>query len=74
MYHVISPDGFPITYEPFTTRRKAIAAIPVWTEQFRKRGYYLTGRQEKIPLKFLRGELIIRAFDPEKGWHVPLQP
>jgi hypothetical protein len=61
MYNVISPDGFPISCEPFTTRRKAIAAIPAWTKRFEKQGYYLTARWEKIPLKYLRQELSIVA-------------
>ena len=61
MYNVVSPDGFPITCEPFTTRRKAIAAIPAWKKRFEKQGYYLTGRLEKIPLKYLREELSVVA-------------
>jgi hypothetical protein len=61
MYNVISPDGFPISCEPFTTRRKAVAAIPAWAKRFQKQGYYLTNRWEKIPLKYLRQELSVIA-------------
>jgi hypothetical protein len=53
MYHVISPDGFPITCEPFASEREALSAIPVWCQRFKNQGYYSTSNRQKIPLKEL---------------------
>jgi hypothetical protein len=53
MYHVISPDGFPITCQPFASEQEALDAIPVWCRRFKKQGYYSTSNLERIPLKEL---------------------
>jgi hypothetical protein len=53
MYQVISPDGFPITCEPFASEQEAMDEIPVWCERFKNQGYYSTSDRQKIPLKEL---------------------
>jgi len=49
-YDVISPDGLPITCEPFPSKKAALAAIPQWCARFKHQGYYSTSSLEKIPL------------------------
>jgi hypothetical protein len=49
-YDVLSPDGFPITCEPFKTKKAARAAIPAWCARFERQGYYSTSNRERIPL------------------------
>ena len=49
-YDVISPDGFPITCEPFNTEKEARDYVPRWCQRYAHQGYYLTSRWEKIPL------------------------
>jgi hypothetical protein len=53
MYHVISPDGLPISCEPFASEQEALNAIPVWCERFKQQGYYSTSERQKIPLAAL---------------------
>jgi hypothetical protein len=52
MYHVISPDGFPITCQPFASKEEAENSIPVYCSRFKHQGYYaaVCGR---IPLEEL---------------------
>ena len=50
LYDVISPDGFPISCEPFKTKKAARAAIPVWCSSFERQGYYSTSYRERISL------------------------
>jgi len=52
-FNVISPDGFPISCEPFASERAALNAIPVWCERFKKQGYYSASNRQQIPLKEL---------------------
>jgi hypothetical protein len=59
MYNVISPDGFPITCEPFASERDALEAIPAWCQRFKKQGYYSTSGLQRIPLKELRDYLSV---------------
>jgi hypothetical protein len=62
-YHVISPDGFPITHEPFKSRRAALKFIPQWCERFQHQGYYSTSGRERIPLEELPDYLSILPAD-----------
>jgi len=57
-YQIISPDGLPITDEPFVSRQAALNYIPQWRERFEHQGYYkaIGGR---IPLDELTGRLTI---------------
>ena len=49
MYDVISPDGFPITHEPFKSKKEALEYVPRWCQRYQQQGYYsAVGR--KIPL------------------------
>lgn len=55
-YHVISPDGFPITHEPFVSIEEALAYIPEWCKRYEAQGYYsAVGR--RIPLEDLPDHL-----------------
>jgi len=48
-YHVMSPDGLPITPESFDSLEAAARYIPKWFEMFRHQGFYAAvGR--RIPL------------------------
>jgi hypothetical protein len=49
MYHVISPDGFPITCKPFASKEEAENNIPVYCSRFKHQGYYAAMRG-RIPL------------------------
>ena len=51
-YHVVSPDGFPITPEPFKSEKEALDYIPLWCQRFKRQGYY-AGVRFKIPVKEL---------------------
>ena len=51
-YHVISPDGFPITPEPFKNEKEALEYIPLWCQRFKLQGYY-AAVGFRIPLKEL---------------------
>lgn len=50
MYDVISPDGFPITCEPFKSEKEALEYVPRWCQRYQQQDYYSTSRREKIPL------------------------
>lgn len=52
-YHVLSPDGFPITHEPFASERAAMKYIPQWCEQYQRQGYYSTSGRGRIALEEL---------------------
>lgn len=49
-YHVLSPDGFPITHEPFKSKTAAREYIPRWCERFQAQGYYSTASRDQIAL------------------------
>jgi len=53
MYDVISPDGFPISCEPFNTQEEAVKYAFQWCKRYEQQGYYSTSRWEKIPLEDL---------------------
>jgi hypothetical protein len=57
MYDVISPDGFPITCEPFKSEKEALEYVPLWCQRYQQQGYYSTSRREKILLADLPGYL-----------------
>ncbi len=59
-YNVISPDGLPITDEPFKSRQEALAYIQKWCDSFKSQGYY-AGVEERIPLDELPSRLEIVA-------------
>ena len=61
-YNVISPDGFPITCEPFKTKKAALEYVPRWCERFQHQGYYSTARREHIPLPELPDYLRLVSF------------
>jgi hypothetical protein len=52
-YNVISPDGFPITCEPFASKKAALEYIPLRCQQYERQGYYSTSDLERIPLEEL---------------------
>ena len=55
LYDVISPDGFPITCEPFKSKAAAREYIPHWCQRFQAQGYYSTARRDQIALEDLPG-------------------
>ena len=57
-YQILSPDGLPITDEPFESRQAALNYIPQWRERFDHQGYYraIGGR---IPLDELTGRFAV---------------
>ena len=58
-FDVISPDGFPISCEPFASANEAQDSIPFWCERFKHQGYYSTSSREKISLEELPHRLRI---------------
>jgi len=48
-YHVLSPDGLPITPEPFGSLEEAARYIPTWFEMFQHQGFY-AAVGNRIPL------------------------
>jgi len=58
-YDVLSPDGFPITHEPFKSKQAALDYIPRWCARYEQQGYYSTAQREHIPLEMLPGCLEI---------------
>lgn len=52
-FNALSPDGFPISREPFDSQKDAAAAIAKWCEQYQEQGHYTTAERERIPLKEL---------------------
>jgi hypothetical protein len=65
LFNVISPDGFPISCEPFASEREAVSAIPVWCERFKNQGHYSTSNRQKIPLTELPDYLRVVPADSE---------
>jgi len=62
LYEVLSPDGFPITCEPFKTKKAALEYVPRWCERYQQQGYYSTARREQISLHELPDYLRLVAF------------
>jgi hypothetical protein len=62
LYEVLSPDGFPITCEPFKTKKAALEYIPRWCERYQSQGYYSTARRDQIPLADLPACLRLVSF------------
>jgi len=61
-YNVISPDGFPITCEPFTSKKAALDYVPLWCQRFESQGYY-SAIGYKIPLNELTDYLRLVVYD-----------
>jgi hypothetical protein len=61
-YNVLSPDGFPITCEPFKTKKAAVAYIPQWCQRYQQQGYYSTMRRNQISLAELPDHLRLVSF------------
>jgi hypothetical protein len=57
-YHVISPDGLPLTPVAFASKKDAEEFIPKWCERFKAQGYY-AAVGERIPLDELVDRLAI---------------
>ncbi len=60
MYHVISPDGFPMTCKPFPTEQEAVDAIPLLCKRYEHQGYYSTSWLHRIPLDELPDYIYVR--------------
>jgi hypothetical protein len=68
LYDVISPDGFPITCEPFNSEQEAREYIPRWCQRFQAQGYYSTARRDRIPLPELPDYLrLVPVAEPFPG-------
>ncbi len=61
-YNVLSPDGFPITCEPFKTKNAALEYVPRWCQRYQQQGYYSTMRRDQIPLHELPDHLRLVSF------------
>ena len=57
VYDILSPDGFPITPEPFNSEQEAWAAASEWCQRFERQGHYRTNEWERIPFEKLRFHL-----------------
>jgi len=62
LYNVLSPDGFPITFEPFKTKKAALEFVPHWCQRYQQQGYYSTARRDQIPLHELPDYLRLVSF------------
>jgi len=62
LWNVISPDGFPITCEPFKTKKSALAYVPRWCERYQQQGYYSRTGGPRIPLNELTDWLRLVSF------------
>jgi hypothetical protein len=56
-YDVLSPDGFPITCEPFKSKKAALEYVPRWCQRYQQQGYYSTMRRDQISLEDLPDRL-----------------
>lgn len=50
MYHILSPDGFPISPDPFDTVDEANEAIAQWVKRYESQGYYSLSNRDRLPL------------------------
>jgi hypothetical protein len=58
-YIIISPDGFPIDFEEYKTKKEAIIALKNWCKKYEKQGYY-SSNNGQIPLNELQQNCIIK--------------
>ena len=58
-YHILSPDGFPISREPFASQQAAEDYSARWCEALKQQGYYSTADRQRIPADTLPGHLHI---------------
>ena len=63
-FQVLSPDGFPITLEPFASLEQAKRYIPRWCKRFKPQGYYSSVDYGRIPLNILARCVQIEALPP----------
>jgi hypothetical protein len=66
-FNVLSPDGFPISREPFKSQQEAEEAIPKWCERYEQQGYYSTSSRERIPVAELPQHLEIISDQPPEA-------
>jgi hypothetical protein len=59
VFNVISPDGIPITPQPFSSFKAAEKYIPRWVRRYECQGYYATAGGERIPLADLSSRVVI---------------
>lgn len=52
MINILSPDGFPISMEPFETKEEALTFFGDWKKGFKNQGYY-SSNNGRIPLEDL---------------------
>jgi hypothetical protein len=64
LYTVLSPDGLPLTPDPFTSPAQARAFIRRWCRSYRQQGYYSSVDTGRIPLDILPRCLEIVALPP----------
>lgn len=68
-YHILSPDGFPISAEPFASQKEAEDFIPKWCERYQEQGHYTTADRERIPVGELPDhvKVVLESEYREKG-------
>ena len=49
-YQILSPDGFPIDHDFYTSKKKAQLAFFEWLKRYEAQGYYSDARRNHIPL------------------------
>jgi len=54
-YDVISPDGIPIRYFNWKTKKEAQQGLLTWMERYETQGYY-SSNQGRIPLDKLESQ------------------
>ena len=55
LFNILSPDGFTISMEDFSTKEDALIFFSEWKKRFEKQGYY-SSNHGKIPLAELEEE------------------
>jgi hypothetical protein len=63
-YNVLSPDGFPISPEPFNSLKAAKKYVREWVEGYRQQGYY-SHKDFFIPLAILHKCVDFKAVLPD---------
>ena len=55
LFNILSPDGFNISMENFSTKEDALKFFSEWKKRFEKQGYY-SSNHGRIPLDELEDE------------------
>lgn len=62
MYQILSPDGFPIDLQPYTTKEQASTALKAWLKRYEMQGYY-SSKAGRISLQDLEKYCTLQPFN-----------